>query len=76
MKNNLEEKYPFRANIRQYRKEMGLSQERLAKYFSSGKSFISNFENGHSTPDIYTFAKLADIFNVSLDELIGRDFKY
>lgn len=76
MRNNLDEKYPFRQNIRQFRKELGMSQEKLAKYFSSTKSFISNFENGHSTPDIYTFAKLADIFKVSLDELIGRDFKY
>ena len=37
------------------------------------KSLISNYENGYSTPDIFTLCKLADIFEISLDELVGRD---
>ena len=34
------------------------------------KSLISNYENGYSTPDIYTLCKLANIFDVTLDELV------
>lgn len=34
------------------------------------KSLISNYETGYSTPDIYTLCKLAEIFDITLDELI------
>ena len=67
--------YPIRKNIRQFRKEAGYTQNELAAFFSSKKGFISNFENGYSTPDIYILIRMADIFKVSLDELVGRDFR-
>ena len=57
-------------NIKFYRKQLGLTQEKLASHLHSGKSLISNYENGHSTPDIYTLCKLAIIFDVTLDELV------
>jgi len=59
-------------NIKFYRKSMMLTQEELANKLNGKKSLISNYENGYSTPDIYTIIKLADIFDVSLDELVGR----
>ncbi|MDY6210182.1 MAG: helix-turn-helix transcriptional regulator, partial [Eubacteriales bacterium] len=37
------------------------------------KNLVSNYENGISTPDIYTLVKLADIFDITLDELVGRE---
>ena len=37
---------------------------------AGGKSLISNYENQYSTPDIYTICMLAEIFDVSLDELV------
>lgn len=61
-------------NIRIYRKSLGLTQEQLANKLFSKKSLISNYENGYSTPDIETIIKLADIFEVSIDDLVGRDF--
>lgn len=57
-------------NIRFYRKQLGLTQEELANMLSGKKSLISNYENGYSTPDIYTLCKLADIFGITLDELV------
>ena len=62
-------------NIKFYRIQLGLTQEKLANLLNGKKSLISNYENGHSTPDIYVLVKLADIFNITLDELVGRDFK-
>lgn len=59
-------------NIKFYRKAMGLTQEKLAKLLNGKKSLISNYENGYSTPDIHTLIKLADIFQISLDEFVGR----
>ena len=62
-------------NIKFNRKIKGLTQEQLANLLNGKKSLISNYENGYSTPDIYTLVKLADIFQVTLDELVGRNFK-
>ncbi|MBR1747252.1 MAG: helix-turn-helix transcriptional regulator [Clostridia bacterium] len=59
-------------NIRTYRKSMGLTQEQLATFLQGKKSLVSNYENGYSTPDIYTLIALADIFDVTIDELVGR----
>ena len=61
-------------NIKFYRKAMQLTQEQLANLLNGKKSLISNYENGYSTPDIYTLIKLADIFQITLDELVGRKF--
>ena len=57
-------------NIKFYRKQLGLTQEQLAEKLQGKKSLVSNYENGHSTPDIYTLCKLANIFDVTLDELV------
>ena len=61
-------------NIKYYRKALGLTQEKLANLLNGKKSLVSNYENNRSTPDIFTLIKLADIFNISLDELVGRNF--
>ena len=60
-------------NIKFYRKALGLTQEELAKMLNGNKSLICNYETGYSCPDIYTLIKLADIFKLSLDELVGRE---
>ena len=51
---------------------MGLTQEKLANLLNGRKSLVSNYENAYSMPDILTLIKLADVFQVSLDELVGR----
>lgn len=60
-------------NIKLYRTALHLTQEQLANKLNAKKSLISNYENGYSTPDIYTLIKLADIFDISLDDLVGRE---
>lgn len=57
-------------NIRFYRKQMKMTQDELAAKLCGKKSLISNYETGYSTPDIYTLCALADIFDVTLDELV------
>ena len=57
-------------NIKFYRNQMNLTQSELAALLCGKKSLISNYENGYSTPDIYTLCKLADIFGITLDELV------
>lgn len=60
-------------NIRFFRKANILTQEELSKQLGGSKNLVSNYENGISTPDIYTLVKLADIFDITLDELVGRE---
>ncbi len=57
-------------NIKFYRRQAGLTQEALANMLNGKKSLVSNYENGYSTPDIYTLCRLAKIFDVTLDELV------
>lgn len=57
-------------NIKFYRKQMNMSQGELAAKLCGKTSLISNYENGYSTPYIYTLCKLCEIFDVSLDELV------
>ena len=71
MCNNLE---TLRKNLREFRKELDLTQEELANKLGGKKSLVSNYENGYSIPDIIVLWQLADIFEVSLDELVGREF--
>lgn len=59
-------------NIRFFRKQAGLTQEELAARFGSRKTLISNYEIGRNTPDIETLWELADIFDITIDELVGR----
>ncbi len=67
------EKNAIAKNIRYYRQSMNLTQGQLAEKLCGKKSLVSNYENGYSVPDIFTLIRLADIFDVTLDELIGRD---
>ena len=60
-------------NIRFFRKQAGLTQEELAARFGSRKTLISNYEIGRNTPDIETLWELADIFDIRVDELVGRE---
>ncbi|UKI51958.1 MAG: helix-turn-helix transcriptional regulator [Clostridium sp.] len=61
-------------NIRFFsEKANNLTQEELSKQLGGSKNLVSNYENGISTPDIYTLVKLADIFDITLDELVGRE---
>lgn len=55
----------------------GMTQGDLALILGGKKSLVSNYENGYSTPDIYTLIKLADVLTCPLTSLSGaNDFEY
>ena len=60
----------FGEKLRTVRLSLNLSQSELAEKLCGKKSLISNYENGYSTPDIYTLCRLAIIFDITLDELV------
>jgi transcriptional regulator with XRE-family HTH domain len=61
--------------IYELRTQHNLSQGDLANKLDVSRQSISKWENGNSTPDLEKIVKLADIFNVSLDELIKNEEK-
>ena len=54
------------------RKEHYLSQEALAQMVGVTRQTISNWELNETGPDLKQASKLADIFGISIDELIGK----
>ena len=61
----------FAENIRTLRKVKGLSQEELAIRLNLVRQTISKWEKGLSVPDADLLIRLADIFEVSVSELLG-----
>lgn len=59
-------------NIRVNRERLGINQVELAKIMNVSKQTVSNWENNNRIPPTQTIDKLADIFNVSVDSLLGR----
>lgn len=57
--------------IRRLRREKDISQEQLGKMLNVGKTTISNYETGYSSPDNETLKKLAEIFDCTTDYLLG-----
>lgn len=57
--------------ITSLRKEKGISQISLALKLNFSQKMISAYENGKSEPSISTLKHMADIFNTSVDYLIG-----
>ena len=49
----------------------GIQRKELALMLNVTKSTISNYENGYRTPDYDTLYRLAEIFGVSVDFLLG-----
>lgn len=58
------------------RKAKGISQEQLAETLNVSRQSVSKWENGSATPDLDKIVKMAEYFEVSLDELIkGEEIK-
>ena len=62
-------------NIRQFRKAKNMKQDVLAKELNIRRQTVSAYECGITVPDIYTLMHMADIFGVTLDELVGREYR-
>lgn len=57
--------------IRSLRTDSGMSQEQLASQLCVTRQTVSKWEQGINQPDIDTIKKLAKIFGVTADEIIG-----
>ena len=66
-------KETFGQRFARLRKNLGFKQDDIAEKVNISAQAVSKWENDISAPDISTLPILADILNVSLDELLGRE---
>ncbi|MCM3671390.1 helix-turn-helix domain-containing protein [Mesobacillus maritimus] len=59
-------------NIRILRKRNKMSQEILAEKIDVSRQTITKWENGEALPDIQKSKRMADLFQVSLDQFTGE----
>lgn len=61
------------SNIKKLRKQHNLSQEQLAQKAGITYSTLIKIESGNNkNPTLETLTKLASVFKITIDELVGR----
>ncbi len=61
------------ANLQYLRNHLGLSQEEVAEKIGVSRQSVAKWESGESLPDILKCEALADLYNVSLNDLVKHD---
>ena len=59
-------------NLRRLRSDRRLTQEKLSSELGVSPQAVSRWETGAALPDICMLPVIADFFDVSIDELLGR----
>ena len=59
--------------ILELRKQKNVTQEDLAAELGVTAAAVSKWENGYTLPDVLMLCALADYFQVTTDELLGRN---
>ena len=62
-------------NISKYRKQSGLTQLALAEKLNYSDKAVSKWERGESLPDAYMLCLMAEIFGVTLNDLVDESEK-
>lgn len=64
-------KYQIGANIAAYRKQAGMTQAGLAEKLNYSDKAVSKWERGESIPDVITLMQLAELFEVTVNDLLA-----
>lgn len=59
--------------IKHHRKRLGMTQEQLAERMGVTPQAVSKWETNQSCPDISALPQLAELFGISVDELLGKE---
>lgn len=62
----------FAENLKQIRKEKGISQEELAELLEVSRQAVSKWEQGAGYPEVEKLIALSQILSVSLDSLMSE----
>ena len=63
----------FVENLKQYMKDCEMTQSKLSRAIGVSQSAISAWLSAKKEPSISSLWLLADCFNCSIDELVGRE---
>lgn len=58
------------SNIASYRKRLNMTQAGLAEKLNYSDKAVSKWERGESAPDVLTLVQMAELFGVTVDELL------
>ena len=61
-------------NLKLLREKNKLTQQIVSQHLKITKAVYAKFETGSAEPNLKLMVKMADLYNVSLDELAGRQF--
>ena len=73
MENNAEINKIIAKNLAFYRKEAGLTQAELAEKINYSDKSVSKWESANGAPDVYTLLQLAELYGVTLNDLVCAD---
>lgn len=65
----------FCERLRYLRESKGLTQKDIANEIDIGLHTYQRYEYGEREPQLSTMVALADFYDLSLDELVGRERK-
>ena len=63
----------FKDNLMMLRKMRGMTQEELAERIDVSRQTLSKYETGESLPDVEKSRLIAEVFDVTLDELVNYE---
>lgn len=63
----------FTERLKEKRKEKGYTQEQMANILEIGQSAYAKWENDRTEPSFENLIKLADLLEVSINWLFGRE---
>ncbi len=63
----------FNENLKNARERRGMSQREVAELIGVANSTYSLYESGSREPNLPTIKKIADILNVSANDLLGME---
>ena len=66
----------FASNLKHLRLQSGMTQEELAKKLDKDYSTIGKWELGQRSPIMTDVIRIAELFNISLEKLIGQSIIY
>jgi len=62
-------------NLRYFRAERGIAQEKLALLAGVDRTMVSKIERKLTNPSIETLLKLANVLNVNVSDLLNENIK-
>ncbi|MBR3120085.1 MULTISPECIES: helix-turn-helix domain-containing protein [Oceanobacillus] len=60
-------------NLKRLRQQYQYTQEDLAEKLGVSRQVVAKWEKGESTPDLYFCIKLAELYDVTIDNLVNYD---